>query len=111
MKIGEAASTSGCHIETIRYDEPVGVLPCAQRTSSGYRSYTTAEVARLRFISRGRRPGFSLDEIRALLALGEDVSLSCQLRTRARPLERQGTFDATTGKRQAAARCGQSNGT
>ncbi len=77
MKIGEAAASSGCHIETIRYYERVGLLPRAQRTSSGYRNYATAEVTRLRFITRGRQLGFSLDEIRSLLALSEDASLSC----------------------------------
>lgn len=77
MQIGKAATASGCHIETIRYYERVGLLPRAQRTGSGYRSYTTAEVERLRFITRGRELGFGLDEIRSLLALAEDATLSC----------------------------------
>lgn len=77
MQIGEAAAASGCHIETIRYYERVGLLPRARRTNSGYRTYTTTEVDRLRFITRGRELGFSLDEIRSLLALAEDASLSC----------------------------------
>jgi MerR family mercuric resistance operon transcriptional regulator len=77
MKIGEAAAASGCHFETIRYYERIGLLPPPARTDTGYRDYTVAEVERLRFISRGRELGFSLDEIRSLLRLTEDPDLSC----------------------------------
>ena len=77
MKIGEAAATSGCHIETIRYYERAGLLPRPARTPSGYRTYTDLEVQRLRFITRGRELGFGLDEIRSLLALADDATLSC----------------------------------
>lgn len=77
MKIGEASKASGCHIETIRYYERIGLLPRAMRTDSGYREYTAGEVDRLRFITRSRRLGFSLDEIRSLLDLAEDACLSC----------------------------------
>lgn len=77
MRIGAAAIASGCHIETIRYYERIELLPRAARTGSGYRDYTDAEVERLRFITRGRELGFSLDEIRSLLDLTEDASLSC----------------------------------
>lgn len=77
MKIGEAAAASGCHIETIRYYERIELLPRPVRTQSGYRDYTEGEVRRLRFITRGRELGFSLDEIRSLLALADDASLAC----------------------------------
>ena len=77
MKIGEAAAGSGCHIETIRYYERIGLLPRPARTLSGYRHYTDGQVQRLGFISRGRELGFSLEEIRSLLALADDESLSC----------------------------------
>jgi len=77
MQIGAAAKASGCHIETIRYYERVGLLPRARRTGNGYRSYTAVEVERLSFITRGRELGFSLDEIKSLLSLSQDASLSC----------------------------------
>jgi MerR family mercuric resistance operon transcriptional regulator len=100
MKIGEAAAASGCHIETIRYYERVGLLPSPARRESGYRHYTHAQVQRMQFITRGRALGFSLDEIRSLLALADDASLSCgdvdqlarqhlgEIRTRIRELTR-----------------------
>ncbi len=77
MKIGEAASASGCHLETVRYYERIGLLPKPQRTSSGYRSYSDVDVRRLRFITRGRELGFSLEEIRSLLELSDNPKLSC----------------------------------
>ena len=60
MRIGEAAAASGCHIETIRYYERIGLLPPPARTAGGYREYLPAEVERLRFITRGRELGFTL---------------------------------------------------
>lgn len=78
MKIGEAAARSGCHLETVRYYERIGLLPVPPRSSNGYREYQTADVDRLRFISRGRDLGFALAEIRSLLDLAEDDGLSCQ---------------------------------
>lgn len=77
MKISEAAASSGCHLETIRYYERVGLLPKPRRTASGYREYSDDEVDRLRFISRSRDLGFSLEEIRSLLRLESDDTLSC----------------------------------
>ena len=78
MKIGQAAAASGCHIETIRYYERIGLLPRPARTGGGYRDYLPQEVDRLRFITRGRELGFSLEEIRSLLTLSDDPALSCR---------------------------------
>lgn len=78
MKIGEAAAASGCHLETIRYYERIGLLPRQKRTGSGYRAYAAPDVARIRFITCSRDLGFSLDEIRSLLSLTEDPDLSCE---------------------------------
>ena len=77
MKISEAALASGCHLETIRYYERIGLLPSPNRTGSGYRAYGGEDVERLRFITRGRDLGFSLEEIRSLLRLTQDPGLSC----------------------------------
>lgn len=77
MKIGEVAAASGCHLETIRYYERIGLLPPPARTSGGYRAYAEADVERLRFVTRGRGLGFSLEEIRSLLQLAGHDDLSC----------------------------------
>lgn len=77
MKIGEASRLSGCHIETIRYYERVGVLSPTARSESGYRRYTDHHIQQLRFIHHARELGFSLDDIRELLSLREHPDLSC----------------------------------
>ncbi|SEM25805.1 MerR family transcriptional regulator, mercuric resistance operon regulatory protein [Pseudoxanthomonas sp. GM95] len=77
MRIAEAAVASGCHLETIRYYERIGLVPTPARHTSGYRDYGDEDVARLGFIHRARDLGFSLDEIRGLLTLARDDSQPC----------------------------------
>ncbi len=71
LLIGELSQRTGCHIETIRYYERVRLLPRAQRRGR-YRTFSSADVARLNFVMRSRDLGFSLDEIKALLALSSN---------------------------------------
>ncbi len=59
----------GVRPSTIRYYEQQGLLPRPARTARGYRVYTEADVARLRFIRRAQALGFSLTAIRELLRL------------------------------------------
>lgn len=69
MKIGELAQGADVRIDTVRYYERQGLLPAPQRLASGYRHYQQADVARLRFVRRAKTLGFTLVEIRDLLAL------------------------------------------
>jgi len=69
LSIGELSRRAGVHIETIRYYERIKMLPAPPRTSSGRRIYGPAETQTLSFIRRSRELGFTLDQIRALLAL------------------------------------------
>jgi MerR family mercuric resistance operon transcriptional regulator len=66
--IGELSRQTGCNIETIRYYERIGLLPSPGREGR-YRRYAGADVRRLSFVRRARELGFTLDEVRALLAL------------------------------------------
>ena len=68
LPIGELSRRTGVHIETIRYYERIKMLPAPARTASGRRCYGPAETRALTFVRRSRELGFSLDEIRALLA-------------------------------------------
>lgn len=72
LSIGAVARRSGVAIDTIRFYEREGLLPEPQRRASGYRTYDTGAVKRLRFIRRAKNLGFSLDEIRELLELSQD---------------------------------------
>lgn len=75
--IGELASLSGVHLETIRYFERIGLLAEPQRTAGGHRLFSSADLARLNFIRRAREMGFSQDEVRALLSLSSGELTSC----------------------------------
>lgn len=74
---GDLARETGCNIETIRYYEKAGLLPDPPRTSAGYRIYSAAHATRLRFILRARELGFSMDDIRGLMGLGEGAVPTC----------------------------------
>jgi DNA-binding transcriptional MerR regulator len=72
LTIGELATQAGVSAEAIRYYEREGVVPAAARGGTGrYRQYGAADVERLRFIRRARDLGFSLHEVRELLALAD----------------------------------------
>ena len=72
LPIGELSRRTGVHIETIRYYERIKMLPAPARTASGRRCYGPAETRALTFVRRSRELGFSLHEIRALLALSAE---------------------------------------
>jgi Cu(I)-responsive transcriptional regulator len=77
LTIGDMGKATGTKIETIRYYERIGLLPKPPRTSGNYRDYGAAELGRLSFIRRARDLGFSLDQVRALLALSDDRQRDC----------------------------------
>lgn len=74
IQIGELSRRSGCNIETIRYYERIGLLPRPARSASRYRLYDPDDVSRLTFVHRARELGFSLEEVRTLLALSTEQS-------------------------------------
>jgi MerR family transcriptional regulator, mercuric resistance operon regulatory protein len=77
LSIGELSRCSGVNIETIRYYERINILPPPPRTRSGRRVYGPVEARILAFIRRSRQLGFTLDEIRAMLALGGPGRAPC----------------------------------
>src|SRR5437588_347355 len=72
LTIGEVARRAGVGVETVRFYERQGLLDEPARKESGYRQYAADVVGRLRFIRRAKELGFSLREIKGLLALRLD---------------------------------------
>lgn len=68
LQIGEVAARTGLSIKTIRHYDEVGLVVPSARSTGGFRLYTTDDVDRLLAIRRMKPLGFSLDEMRALLA-------------------------------------------
>ncbi|MGB7923569.1 MAG: heavy metal-responsive transcriptional regulator [Pyrinomonadaceae bacterium] len=68
LKIGEVSKLSGIGIETLRFYEKSGLLKRPARTGSGYRMYDGDALERLAFIKRAQVLGFSLSEIKQIIA-------------------------------------------
>ena len=75
--IGRLAELTGVKIPTIRFYEQNDLVPPPTRTKGGQRRYEESAVRRLHFIRHARDLGFSVDDIRQLLALSEHPAMSC----------------------------------
>ena len=72
MNIGEASKASGVSTKMIRYYEQIGLIKPAHRTHSDYRTYTDNDIHTLRFVRRARDLGFTVEQMKTLLALWRD---------------------------------------
>ncbi|MGC5247910.1 MerR family transcriptional regulator [Gordonia sp. DT219] len=68
LQIGEVAAATELSIKTIRHYDEVGLVIPSARSAGGFRLYTEADVERLLVIRRMKPLGFTLDDMRALLA-------------------------------------------
>jgi MerR family mercuric resistance operon transcriptional regulator len=84
LTTGKIAKLGGVNLETIRYYERRGLLPKPSRAASGYRAFGPDALRRLRFIKRAQGLGFSLREVKQLLALRVRPGTPCaEVRARA----------------------------
>lgn len=77
LTIGRLSAAAGVNLETVRYYERIKLMPPPARTASGHRAYEECHIQRLAFIRRARELGFSIEQIRTLLALSEPTRASC----------------------------------
>ncbi len=64
--------------KTVRYYEETDLLPDPGRSASGYRDYDESAVERLGFIKAAQAVGFTLGEIREILAFRDRGETPCQ---------------------------------
>ncbi len=74
IQIGELADKTGLSLRTIRHYDEEGLLTPSARSSGGFRLYSADDVERLLVIRRMKPLGFSIDEMRGLLALLHDLA-------------------------------------
>ncbi|MFD5024549.1 MerR family transcriptional regulator [Streptomyces sp. NPDC058373] len=68
MQIGEVAARTELSLRTIRHYEETGLVVPSARSQGGFRLYTETDVARLVVIRRMKPLGFTLEQMRDLLA-------------------------------------------
>ena len=68
---GKLADQIGCHVETVRYYEKVGLLPDPAATPGGSRVYNDEHIKILDFIQRAKTLELSSERIRELLGLSD----------------------------------------
>ncbi|MDQ3644888.1 MAG: MerR family transcriptional regulator [Actinomycetota bacterium] len=73
--VKDTAARVGLPSRTLRYYDRIGLV-CPPRTPAGYRVYGPEDEGRLRFVRRARTLGFSLEQIRELMAVAERGSCS-----------------------------------
>lgn len=85
FKIGEVARRASVNKETVRYYEKRELIPKPDRRRSGYRIFTQRHIDQIKFIKRAQELGFTLSEIKELLALRMDEDTTCsEIREEAR---------------------------
>ena len=78
LSIGELARGAGVPTSTVRYYERRGLLRPDGRTAANYRAYTTRTAERLKFIRAAQANGFSLKDVREMLALTHSDQPPCE---------------------------------
>ena len=68
LTIGKLASAAGVGVETVRFYQRRGLVDQPPR-DDGIRRYGSDDLRRLRFIRHAQAAGFTLEQIRELLAL------------------------------------------
>jgi len=77
MTTGKLAKQCGVGVETIRFYEREGLIEEPPRRESGYRQYPEEIVRRVLFIKRAKALGFTLKEIKELLAIRIEPEATC----------------------------------
>lgn len=78
MRSGQLARLARVSTDTLRHYERLGLLPSPCRTTSNYRDFAPSAERRVTLIQRALRVGFSLAELKAILALRDKGGAPCR---------------------------------
>lgn len=78
MRSGQLARLTGVSTDTLRHYERLGLLPLPQRTVGNYREYSPVSQQRVELIQRALTIGFSLSELKAILAVRDRGGAPCR---------------------------------
>lgn len=100
LRIGDVARLAAVSIDAVRFYEREGLLGRVRRTRSGQRQYDGQVVRRLAFVRRAAALGFSLAEVKQLLALRVSARTPCE-RVRERALAKAADIDQRIAELEA----------
>jgi DNA-binding transcriptional MerR regulator len=99
-QIGEVAERTGLSLRTIRYYEEVGLITPSARSHGGFRLYTESDIARLMLVKRMKPLDFSLEEMRDLLGVLDELEREdLAPEERDRTLDRLGMYETAAEER------------
>jgi len=100
LRFEDIAQRAAISPTTLRYYIRLGLLPVAERTPAGHKVYPPAALNRLAAISRAKRLGFTLQEIKQLF--GDEGWSECMGASKLETLNAQ--IEQLTGQRDALAK-------
>jgi MerR family copper efflux transcriptional regulator len=99
MQIGEVAERTGLSLRTIRYYQEVGLVVPSERSAGGFRLYSEPDVARLELVKHMKPLDFTLEEMRSLLLLLDQLAEGQDEAALTEVLERLAIFRASADSR------------
>ncbi len=81
VHIGKAAELAGVSVDTIRFYQKLGLIRSASRSVSGYRLFEREQIHELKFVRHAQELGFSLTEVKELLALRQKHHACSEVQT------------------------------
>jgi len=78
MRSGQLARQTGVSTDTLRHYERLGLLPLPQRTAGNYLEYPPTSPQRVELIRRALTIGFSLPELKTILAVRDKGGAPCR---------------------------------
>jgi MerR family transcriptional regulator, copper efflux regulator len=78
LRVGSVAKETGVGVQTLHYYERINLLPKPARSQANYRLYSADVVRRVAFIKKAQAVGFTLAEIKEILALKSHGRAPCR---------------------------------